>query len=59
MDSLQKSVEKYCQECKVKKKDLANQIGVTPVQLSHWLAGRTRFSLTKLEKVKAIIADSN
>lgn len=59
MDFLQDAVEKYCKENKVRKKDFAEKIGVKPAKLSHWLAGRTRFSLNTLEKVKAIIADSN
>ena len=55
MEFLQDAVERYCKENKVKKKDFADKIGVTPAKLSHWLAGRTRFSLTTLEKVKAVI----
>ena len=55
MEFLQDAVERYCKENKVKKKDFADKIGVTPAKLSHWLAGRTRFSLTTLEKVKALL----
>lgn len=55
MKYLQDAVESYCKQKKVKKKDFADKIGVTPAKLSHWLAGRTKFSLSTLERVKAII----
>ena len=54
---LQDAVDKYCQERKILKKDFAEKIGVSPAKLSHWLAGRTRFSLSTLERVKALIND--
>lgn len=54
-DSMQNAVNKYCAENKVLKKDFAKKIGVTPAKLSHWLAGRTRFSIQTLERVKAVI----
>lgn len=56
---LQDAVEKYCKDNKVKKKDFASKIGVTPAKLSHWLAGRTRFSISILEKIKAIIENDD
>ena len=52
---LQDVVNRYCQTNNIKKKDFAEKIGVTPAKLSHWLAGRTRFSLTTLEKVKSVL----
>jgi len=53
--SMQEAVNKYCAENKVLKKDFAKKIGVTPTKLSHWLSGRTRFSIQTLERVKAVI----
>lgn len=55
-DYMQDAVERYCKERKVKKKDFAKKIGVTPAKLSHWLAGRTRFSVLILEKIQALIS---
>ena len=55
MEYLQDAVERYCKNRKVKKKDFADKIGVTPAKLSHWLAGRTRFSISTLEKIKVLI----
>lgn len=55
-DYMQDAVERYCKERKVKKKDFAEKIGVTPAKLSHWLAGRTRFSVLILEKIQAILS---
>ncbi|MBR4589784.1 MAG: helix-turn-helix transcriptional regulator [Bacteroidaceae bacterium] len=52
---MQDAVEGYCKGRKIKKKDFAEKIGVTPAKLSHWLAGRTRFSISTLEKIKALI----
>ena len=56
MEYMQDAVVKYCKERKILKKDFAEKIGVSPAKLSHWLAGRTRFSLSTLEKVKAVIS---
>lgn len=53
---LQDAVEDYCKNNKVKKKDFAEKIGVSPAKLSHWLAGRTRFSINTLEKIRALIS---
>lgn len=53
--SMQEAVNKYCAENKVLKKDFAKKIGVTPTKLSHWLSGRTRFSIQTLERVRAVI----
>ena len=55
-DYMQDAVDRYCKERKVKKKDFAEKIGVTPAKLSHWLAGRTRFSVLILEKIQAILS---
>ena len=55
MESLQVAVERYCKENKVKKKDFAEKIGVTPVKLSHWLAGRTGFTISTLEYIKTLL----
>lgn len=55
MEFMQDAVEKYCTDHKVKKKDFAEKIGVTPAKLSHWLAGRTRFPISTLEKIKIVI----
>lgn len=53
--SMQDAVNQYCKKNKILKKDFAQKIGVTPAKLSHWLAGRTRFSVQTLERVKALI----
>ena len=55
MEFMQDAVERYCKVNKVKKKDFAEMIGVTPAKLSHWLAGRTRFPISILEKMKFIL----
>lgn len=55
MQSMQDAVNQYCKNNKILKKDFAQKIGVTPAKLSHWLAGRTRFSIQTLERVKAVI----
>ena len=54
-ESMQNAVNDYCKKNKILKKDFAQKIGVTPAKLSHWLAGRTRFSIQTLERVKAVI----
>lgn len=53
--SMQEAVNKYCKTNGVLKKDFAKKIGVSPTKLSHWLSGRTRFSVQTLERVKAVI----
>ena len=53
---LQDAVEDYCKNNKKKKKDFAVKIGVSPAKLSHWLAGRTRFSINTLEKIRVLIS---
>lgn len=55
--SMQDAVNEYCKNNKVLKKDFAKKIGVTPGKLSHWLSGRTRFSIQTLERVKALIGN--
>ena len=54
-ESMQDAVNQYCKKNKILKKDFAQKIGVTPAKLSHWLAGRTRFSIQTLERVRAVI----
>lgn len=55
MQSMQEAVNQYCKTNGVLKKDFAKKIGVSPTKLSHWLSGRTRFSVQTLERVKAVI----
>lgn len=52
---LQEEVENYCRSFSVRKKDLANQLGISPVALSHWLHFRTTFSDERLNKIVSIL----
>lgn len=53
--TLQDEVENYVRQKKIKKKDLAENIGISPVMLSHWLKGRTAFSKDVLQKLIVIL----
>ena len=52
---LQEEVENYCRSFSVRKKELAKQLGISPVALSHWLHFRTTFSDERLNKIVSII----
>ena len=54
--SLQQEVENYVRVQRIRKKDFAQQIGVTPQMLSHWLKGRILFDKDKLYKINRILS---
>lgn len=59
MTTMQDAVIEHCKQNKIKKQDFAKRINVTPAKLSHWFAGRTRFSFATLEKIEKILQETN
>ena len=55
ISSLQREVEVFVKQRGILKKDFAREIGVTPVNLSHWLKGRITFNKQVLEKITSAL----
>ena len=58
METLQGKVEDFVKNRKILKKDFAKEIGVSPVQLSHWLKGRIALNKKTIDKVVSILDHS-
>lgn len=58
ISSLQREVEVFVKQRGILKKDFAREIGVTPVNLSHWLKGRITFNKQVLEKITSALDKS-
>lgn len=54
-ESLQVRVRAFCSRTHTKKKDFADMIGISPVVLSHWLAGRMILNNLTVKKVCEIL----
>lgn len=59
ISSLQREVEVFVKQRGIFKKDFAREIGVTPVNLSHWLKGRITFNKQVLEKITSALDKSS
>lgn len=59
ISSLQREVEVFVKQRGILKKDFAREIGVTPVNLSHWLKGRITFKKQLLEKITSALDKSS
>ncbi len=59
ISSLQREVEVFVKQRGILKKDFAREIGVTPVNLSHWLKGRITFNKQVLEKITSALDKSS
>lgn len=59
ISSLQREVEVFVKQRGILKKDFAREIGVTPVNLSHWLKGRITFNKQVLQKITSALDKSS
>ena len=54
----QDDIKAFCRRTGMKKKDIAQEIGITPVMLSHWLHGRAALSDRALKKLVILLDKS-
>lgn len=56
-NALQDCVKQYLAKNKVRKKDLADIVGITTAKLSHWFAGRVILNAREISAVKKFLTD--